>query len=105
MEIKGYVPVEVQGNRDYLWYLNVLNLDLSDLLELRKELKWFGAGPDSIRVLDGYINMVHNVYVNNEHYYDNDGFGYRREYKKEMKAKKFKMKKKSKKRNDRYVKY
>ena len=38
MEIKGYVPIEVQGNRDYLWYLNVLNLDLSDLLKLRKEL-------------------------------------------------------------------
>ncbi len=105
MKIKGYVPVEVQGNRDYLWYLNVLNLDLSDLLELRKELEWFGAGSDSIRVLDGYINMVHNVYVNNEHYYDNDGFGYRREYKKEKKDKKFKMKKKSKERNGRYGKY
>ena len=105
MEIKGYVPIEVQGNRDYLWYLNVLNLDLSDLLELRKELKWFGAGSDSIRVLDGYINMVHNIYVNNEHYYDNDGFGYRREYKKEMKTKKFKMKKKSKERNGKYGKY
>ena len=34
MNIKGYVPVEVQGNRDYLWYLSVLNLNLSELLEL-----------------------------------------------------------------------
>lgn len=105
MNIKGYVPVEVQGNRDYLWYLGVLNLNLSELLELREELRWFGANSDSIRILDGYIRMRYNIYVNNDHYYDNDGFGYRREIKKETKIRKMNKKRKSKERNGKYGKY
>ena len=99
MNIKGYVPVEVQGNRDYLWYLSVLNLNLSELLELREELRWFGANSDSIRILDGYIRMKYNIY------YDNDGFGYRREIKKETKIRKMNKKRKSKERNGKYGKY
>lgn len=49
--------------------------------------------------------MRYNIYVNNDHYYDNDGFGYRREIKKETKIRKMNKKRKSKERNGKYGKY
>lgn len=94
MKNKGFVPVTVERKRNTeKWHIDVSSLSLSELLNLREELK---IDEHSIRVLDGIINDKNNIYVNNTHYYDREGKGYLREYKKYKKETKAKIKKKSK---------
>ena len=75
MNIRGYIPVMVEGRKEEKWYLDVSNLSLGELLELRKEL--LGTSENTIRVLDGLLKNEHNICVNNAHYYDNT-LGYNR---------------------------
>lgn len=100
---KDFIPFIVEDTKEE-WYIDVSNLSLSKLLNLRKELI---LDEHSIRVLDAIINDKNNIYVNNTHYYDREGNGYLREYKKYKKETKTKIKKKSKEKrglitNDKY---
>lgn len=94
MKEEGFVPVMVEKRKNKeKWHIDVSKLSLSELLNLREELK---IDEHSIRVIDGIINDKNNIYVNNTHYYDRKGNGYLREYKKYKKETKTKIKKKSK---------
>ena len=104
MNIRGYIPVMVEGRKEEKWYLDVSNLSLGELLELRKEL--LGTSENTIRVLDGLLKNEHNICVNNAHYYDNT-IGYNRTLKHTKKKAKMKLKKNSKEKrgmikNDKY---
>ena len=90
---KGYLPIMVEREEKETWYLDISNLNLSELLQLRKELI---TENNTITVLDSIIQKKNNVYVNNIHYYADKGNGYMREYKKDKKNKKTKLKRKTK---------
>lgn len=68
MNIKGYIPVMVEGRKEEKWYLDVSNLSLGELLELRKEL--LGTSENTMRVLDGLLYNKYNICANNIHYID-----------------------------------
>lgn len=88
-----YLPIIVKTNKKETWYLDISRLSLSELLKLRKEIY---MEENTITVLDSIIQEDKNVYVNNIHYQTEEGNGYIREYKKEKKNNKTKLKRKTK---------
>ena len=59
-----YVPIKVWKEQDCdLWHLDVSNLNLSELIELRNDL--LGCHDISVRVLDG---ILYQEFKNNDTY-------------------------------------
>lgn len=59
-----FVPIKVWKEQDCdLWHLDVSNLNLSELIELRNDL--LGCHDISVRVLDG---ILYQEYKNNDTY-------------------------------------
>lgn len=89
---KEYIPVLVmQGNKQKIWYIDISNMNISQLLMLRKSL--VGVSQKSISVIDGIIKR------------QTPNINYRekkvscREYKKVTKEEKMKRKRKERKQN------
>ena len=61
---EDFVPIKVWKEQDYdLWQVDISNLSLSELIELRNDLS--GCHDISVRVLDG---ILYQEYKNNDTY-------------------------------------
>ena len=84
---EDFVPIKVWKGQDYdLWQVDISNLSLSELIELRNDLS--GCHDISVRVLDGILYQE----------YKNDGT-YVQRCKKEIKEEKMRIRRKQIKNN------
>ena len=65
----NYIPVETIGGKDN-WYMDISNLSLSELINLRDSLK----GTISYRYLDGVIYNLTNISLDSFHNLNKRGY-------------------------------
>lgn len=90
---KLYIPIVTNGKER--WHMDISDLSLSQLIQLREELRIYN---DSVSVIDGIIKECHLEKVGYKAPYD----GRARGYKKVRKREKMEKRRKCKERKDRY---
>ena len=89
---KTYIPIVTNGKER--WHMDISNLSLSQLIQLRDELKIYN---DSISVIDGILKTDYLLNAGYEH----SNYHNKRDCKKIRKKEKMRLKKNSKERKDR----